>query len=322
MLASNQHQQGRKKALFIGINYTGTKAELRGCINDVKNISSFLFQRYGFSPDNSIILTDDQTDRNRLPTKANMVSGMKWLVKDARPGDSLFLHFSGHGASVDDKDGDEIDGKDEVLVPLDYQQVGMLLDDDINQILVKALPEGVRLVCIFDCCHSGTMLDNPFTYRVDGNLEMHCAQGKGQHRVFTALGKLREAGSSLKHGNPIGAVMGLKDTFKAALGRGNDSDPEDAAEHPAMEKTKSEKAARADVIAFSGCRDDQTSADAHISGNFTGAMSFALIKTLSENPNCTYTDLLKGMRTTLKGKYTQIPQLSAGRALELNTPFV
>lgn len=29
---------GKKKALFIGINYFGTEAQLSGCINDVRNM--------------------------------------------------------------------------------------------------------------------------------------------------------------------------------------------------------------------------------------------------------------------------------------------
>ncbi len=32
------HHSGQKKAVFIGINYFGTKAELFGCCNDVKNV--------------------------------------------------------------------------------------------------------------------------------------------------------------------------------------------------------------------------------------------------------------------------------------------
>ena len=34
------------------------------------------------------------------PTRANILSGIRWLTKDAQPGDSLFLHYSGHGGQV------------------------------------------------------------------------------------------------------------------------------------------------------------------------------------------------------------------------------
>ena len=39
-----------------------------------------------------MILTDDNKDPKRLPTKANILDAMKWLVKDAKAHDSLFFH--------------------------------------------------------------------------------------------------------------------------------------------------------------------------------------------------------------------------------------
>jgi hypothetical protein len=33
--------------------------------------------------------------RDQQPTKANIEAAMKWLIADARPGDALFLHYSG-----------------------------------------------------------------------------------------------------------------------------------------------------------------------------------------------------------------------------------
>lgn len=42
-----------------------------------------------------VILTDDQKNAMSVPTKANIMRAMQWLVKDAQPNDSLFIHFSG-----------------------------------------------------------------------------------------------------------------------------------------------------------------------------------------------------------------------------------
>ena len=97
----------------------------------------------------------------------------------------------------------------------------------------------------------------------------------------------------------------------------------------------------ADVIQFSGCRDEQTSADAFIGGEATGAMSYALIKVTAccgscsaltrrvlhqaiadFGPSQTYSELLRNIRTTLQGKYKQVPQMSTGhRMLDLDAPF-
>ena len=86
---------GRRKALLIGINYFGQRGQLRGCINDVKNMSSFLNENFGYQRDDMVILTDDQQNPMSQPTKQNILRAMHWLVKDARPNDSLFFHYSG-----------------------------------------------------------------------------------------------------------------------------------------------------------------------------------------------------------------------------------
>lgn len=45
------------------------------------------------------------------------------------------------------------------------------------------------------------------------------------------------------------------------------------------------------VTMFSGCRDDQTSADASIGGMSEGAMSWAFLETMKRIPNPTYLDV-------------------------------
>jgi hypothetical protein len=86
---------GRRKALLIGINYFGQRGQLRGCINDVKNMSAFLHENFGYQRDDMVILTDDQQNPMSQPTKQNILRAMHWLVNDARPNDSLFFHYSG-----------------------------------------------------------------------------------------------------------------------------------------------------------------------------------------------------------------------------------
>lgn len=86
---------GRRKALLIGINYFGQRGQLRGCINDVKNMSTYLNEFFGYKREDMVTLTDDQQNPMSQPTKANILRAMHWLVKDARPNDSLFFHYSG-----------------------------------------------------------------------------------------------------------------------------------------------------------------------------------------------------------------------------------
>jgi metacaspase-1 len=131
---------GNRKALFIGINYFGQNGELRGCINDVKNIRTFLQANYPINEE--MVLTDDKTnDPKSMPTRANIINAFKWLREGAKPGDSLILHYSGHGGSQKDNDGDEEDGMDETLCPVDYAKNGVIVDDEVHAVLVRGLPK-------------------------------------------------------------------------------------------------------------------------------------------------------------------------------------
>lgn len=86
---------GKRKALLIGINYFRQKGELKGCINDVQNLSNFLMQKHRFRRQDMVILTDDQRDPRSLPTRENILRAMAWLVNGAEVNDSLFFHYSG-----------------------------------------------------------------------------------------------------------------------------------------------------------------------------------------------------------------------------------
>ncbi|KXN72137.1 hypothetical protein CONCODRAFT_5060 [Conidiobolus coronatus NRRL 28638] len=279
---------GKKRALLIGINYFKTKAELRGCINDVQNVKNFLMKHYGFRLDDMVILTDDQQDPKFIPTRQNMINAMHWLVGGAQPNDSFFFHYSGHGSQQEDKTGDEDDGFDETICPVDYERAGMIIDDEMNDIMVKPLPQGCRLTAIFDCCHSGTALDLPYVYNHEGKLKEY-NPGK------VALTSLVTVGKSYMTGDIMGAAMGLKSGLEKLV-----------------------------KVMFSGCKDTQTSADTQEQGvGATGAMSYALIKSLTTDPyGLTYLQLLNSVRQILRGKYQQLPQLSSGRPMNMESKFM
>jgi hypothetical protein len=141
-----------KKALLVGINYIGTSSVLNGCINDVYNIKRYLLKK-GYSEQNIKILTDETPTK---PTRVNILTHLLELViSDAK---TLFFHYSGHGSYLKDEDGDETDGKDECLCPIDYSTAGMVLDDEIRGVL-QSLNKGKKMFMVLDCCHSGSGAD-------------------------------------------------------------------------------------------------------------------------------------------------------------------
>ena len=145
-----------KKALMIGINYVGTPYQLNGCINDVASMSAKLKSDYGFT--NITALTDDTTVK---PTRDNILREFTNLLTNSQSGDLLFVLYSGHGSNVIDKNGDEADGRDEMIITSDLKGI---LDDDLKTIIQTNLKKDVTLFAMFDCCFSGTILDLRYQY--------------------------------------------------------------------------------------------------------------------------------------------------------------
>lgn len=252
-----------------------------------------------------VVLTDDQPNPLSRPTRANIIRACHWLVEGARPNDSLFLHFSGHGGQTEDLDGDEEDGLDETIYPVDFKTAGMIVDDELHDILVKPLPAGCRLTAIFDCCHSGSVLDLPYEYSVDGKL-------KESNIVRETAKGLLNAGVSYARGDVDGIVATASSLFnRMTHGKA------------AKEKSLRTKSSPADVIQFSGCKDYQKSADVvGKAGEATGAMSWAFREVLTRQPNQSYASLLQNVRDLLSVKYSQKPVLSASHPIDTKLKFV
>eukprot|EP00833_Pecoramyces_ruminatium_P004008 jgi/Orpsp1_1/1178040/evm.model.c7180000063824.1 len=304
---------GNKKALFVGINYYGTSAELSGCINDVKNVSELICAKYGFR--NCLYLTDENPDQTRKPTYNNIINGMRWLVNGAKSGDSLFFHYSGHGGTATDSnsDSDELDGFDETILPVDYASAGQIVDDVIYANLVEPLPKGCRLTAVFDSCHSGTVMDLPYTYQCDGSVEV--IDNDMRKDIFK---RALEVVGDLLNGNTDSLTTAILGIFDGNLSTSTTTNT-NTNQQEVIEKRKHD----AEVIQFSGCKDNQTSADAKINNVATGAMSYALITVLSQNKDFSYTELLTQLREIMKQKrFTQIPQLSTSHPMDMNSNFI
>ena len=313
--------QGRKKSLLIGINYVGSKHQLQGCHQDVENVHQFL-HAMGYPSDqrSQVILRDNQqTDPHGQfwPNGRNMLAAMSWLVSE--PGTCNFLHYSGHGGQVADTDGSRVSGFDDTIVPYDFERKGQIPSDILHKTLVSRLPPQSTLFVIFDCCHSGSAVELPYIYRSDseGNVNMLDNVQAGM-RLVGAASHLVQGGFNMDSmGDARQLLAGAQSLFKGLQHQGGKSDRYGLSEQDFAEEYEDEK--RRNVYMYSGCRDDQTSADASISGSHVGAMSWAFLETMKEHgPKQSYLQVLQNTRRILKGRYTQVPQLSVGYEQDLN----
>ncbi|GAB4862002.1 Metacaspase-1 [Ancistrocladus abbreviatus] len=259
---------GRKKAVICGISYRYSRHELKGCINDAKCMRYLLINKFQFPPDSILMLTEEETDPYRIPTKHNLRMALQWLVVGCQPGDSLVFHYSGHGSQQRNYNGDEVDGYDETLCPLDFETQGMIVDDEINVTIVRPLPPGVKLHAIIDACHSGTVLDLPFLCRMNRSGQYAWED----HRPRTGVWKGSNGG---------------------------------------------------EVISFSGCDDDQTSADTAALSKITstGAMTYCFIQAIERGQAATYGSMLNSMRAAIRNTGNDVG-LGGGLVTSLLTMLV
>lgn len=134
----------KKLALCCGINdYPGTGNDLQGCVNDAIEWSNLLKTQYGY---------DVTTFKNSEVTSDRVSDILEKMVKESDETTHIVFTYSGHGSNVPDKDGDEIDGRDECICLYDR----FFLDDEIRTIFSKLHPQAA-LTYISDSCHSGSI---------------------------------------------------------------------------------------------------------------------------------------------------------------------
>lgn len=235
-----------------------------------------------------VVLADDRSGLF-YPTGANILAAMDWLVSE--PGTQCFLHYSGHGGQVKDPDGDRESGLDDTVVPVDYQKNGQLDSDTLHRHLVSKLHATSTLFVVFDCCHSGSAIELPFVYRpdADGNVNLMDNVKEGLHLMQTAQHLLQGGFTQDKVTDAKQLFAGAQSFFQGLKHRGEGSTDESGLdEEKFMEDWVHEGKS---AFMFSGCRDDQTSADANIGGSNVGAMSWALLETLYSRPAQSYIEV-------------------------------
>lgn len=284
---------GNRKALLVGINkYSSPSAPpLHGCICDINKTHDLLTQSYGFSEGDIRMLTDGQA------TTANILSNLEWLI-DAKPGDFVFFHYSGHGAQCPTGDHAEPDGLSECICPADFDwsPQRMIIDKQFVQIFSR-MPSGVVFNWLSDSCHSADLdrdiarapmsTDNvfwpvcrPFFWiwnKLFGpkNIEQTQKTIPTPAHILLKLGIAKNKGHA-----PKGMSNGLLE-----------------------------------VGFISGCKSNQTSADAYMDGQSCGAATYYFLKALRSCPAETpLTTVVDKMRQGLRSSgFSQEPQAEGSR---------
>ncbi|MFO0801373.1 MAG: caspase family protein [Gemmataceae bacterium] len=274
-----------RRALLCGINNYKSVRDLRGCVRDVENFRSLLTAQYGFASEDVHILTD------RDVVKSKLKAAWKWLLKGAGPGDTLVFHFSGHGSYVPDRNGDEDDGRDEILCLYDMDfnsDKTYLLDDELGA-WIDETPEGANLIVVTDCCHSGSNT-RMVTDAVGGRVVRFVLDEDATFRVARATGASPKDVEVLARFLPPPAWV-------PAL---------DAAPRPASRAASPRPNHHLHLAA---CQDSETASDAPIDGQYAGAFTHHLCRLLRGEPGLGSAELEPKLVTALT-EFAQRPRVN------------
>jgi hypothetical protein len=172
-MSDSSSERSSFHAVLIGINdYSPNRVpgsrekipDLSGCVNDVIRVKDFLQKRLQV-PDSRIKtltapLSVGSFCGDRLPTYQSIVDALEQLGQRARPGDLVWIHFSGHGASLRaarPPGSKNLSLYDEALVPCDIcdPDSSYLRDFQLEQMIRKLVEKELVVTLVLDSCFSG-----------------------------------------------------------------------------------------------------------------------------------------------------------------------
>jgi hypothetical protein len=284
------------KAFLVGINKYPT-SPLRGCLNDVVDMATFLNSRCGFEKRNIHLLTDGRA------TAINIVGKLEQFLSTLTPGDKAVFHYSGHGAQVADRNGDgEVDKLDETICPVDFDwdnPASMVIDDSFKAIFTSFdVLKKVSLLWISDSCHSGDLT-----------------------RDFRDEALIGE-----KYTKPRVMIPDADHAWRLAAFDDMKGQSRSASQQLDFEKNKNNSMSRAvktlteklPLVFLSGCQSNQVSMDANFNGRANGALTHSLLKVLnvSDLSKISMIDLHAKILQSIKGEgFEQRPSLEGDPSL-------
>lgn len=271
--ATATHAQ-TKRALLIGVGtYPDVRWKPLSSANDIAYLKTAL-QLQGFQPANMLVLTD------AAATYKGIDDGFDQLKKQCKPGDVVYVHFSGHGQQIEDdeENPDEADGYDEALVPFDargkydpvkYYGQHHYRDDALGrqlEALRNVLGSNGSLLVVIDACHSGTATRSGSIAITRGD-PTPFASPEYKPKLKTTLGG-RMAGEAFMSAAPLNT---------------------------------------ANMVVFSASSPNQVNYETHdAKGQGVGSLSYAVAKALQQLPRqATYQQLFASVKSMIQAEYQQ-----------------
>jgi len=279
-------------ALLVGIdNYPSPVPSLRGCVNDISSIETYLQSRVAQEGYQLQLLTL----KNEAATRQAVIDGFRNHLKQAGQDDVALFYYSGHGSQEQAPPEFwylEPDRLDETIVCYDSRTNSGwdLADKELAKLLAEVSQSNPHLLVILDCCHSGSGTRNAMLQETGvRRLATDQRQRPIESFIFSSAEAETLVGSRSPEQNPSG--------WKLPQGR---------------------------YILMSACRDCEEAKEFYGDGQHRGAFSYFLMETLQKaNGSLTYRDLFKRANAIVRCRVSaQSPQLEATQLADLDQPFL
>jgi pimeloyl-ACP methyl ester carboxylesterase len=282
-------------ALLVGINqYTSASdiPSLRGCLNDVDAMQTYLQTRLGEDSGRVHI----KTLLNEQARREAVIEGFRNHLCQAESGDVAIFFYAGHGAQENAPEEFwhlEPDRLDETLVCYDSRCDGSwdLADKELAKLIAEVADKNPHIVVILDCCHSGT----------------------ATRGTLTATKAVRRAPMD-KRQRPLSSFIVTPDELPALP----------TVTHSFGFPTSGWHIPHGRHVLLAACRDIEEAKEYAGEGKHRGAFSYFLLDTLYKaNGVLTYRDVFKRCSTLLQNRVmAQSPQLEATLPDDLDQPFL
>ena len=276
----------KKRAVLIGINYIGTNAELGGCINDVNNMKQVLIKNYGYKNDDITVITDNGKVKGN-ETKNNIKPTKHQILRHLQwlvNSQNLgFNQFYFHYSGHGSYIRDQNNDESDGRDEC-LVPVDYITADFIRDDEIKKILSGLLPTSKLTC-----VIDACHSATMlDSKYELDCKSVQLEQNQSDSDAYLYQNWSY---------AFEYKENHKY-----NDTN---------------------NIFSISGCRDNQTSADAWINNKYQGALSYHFMKTLELNKyNIKTKYLIKDIHCMLKlGQYDQKPVITSTQKIDIDAEF-
>lgn len=156
-------------AVLIGIN-AYPESPMKGCVSDVQEIGAYLeklpnplhIQKFTASPVEDSSPSHLAESSELWPTYDNVTAALTRITSTAKPGDLVYIHYSGHGTTMEPPSKSSMSSTEDLALVLlevtDMVETRYLRGLELAHLLMGMVEKKLTVTLVLDCCFSGSVV--------------------------------------------------------------------------------------------------------------------------------------------------------------------